>query len=900
MAATLASSALTVPKSQETTYTDQQLEILVNKLTTLRNDILAGSHPRLKLPAKVSDKGRPQSAVAQVTASFLPGLSNHTLKPVPPFGSPLPRPSPNSNHITSQDGSAVLPEPTAALSTTASSINPIFLEKSDALVKAEAQMKRERLEHALEDQAQQKKKMMRNKTHDEFAMPSFQIDDVLRRAHELVKPLCFRRDGHAIGNASSTDSFDENTFYSSQMNESTSTEGEIVEVPKRHPRPKLCRFFLNGKSCPYGENCQFSHDPSMKARIDGSSVQARDTNQGNGGEETNSRPNNTLYQPLPPNGNDGKTDQTAKEPNAQQQRIAQLEAELAAMKAQEGQDQPTAQLPKSQENPRHIATGPDEFGRDISLRDQNAQHSSEVDLSRQNAHSTREYSRHDRILTPPSSNNVRVVRSHITSPYAPQPARVSPLAVAKVSQVQQIQAEGNRTSRIPYAEVVSDGSPNVSAQPLNPKKRRRGRDFGEQNRNVAPRRETSPQIRIKEEPVSPPSFDQASLRPLPLQDAQRTLYMDARARPQERAVDQIRVIDRPDNGHEAARPGRRLHSRNSQHYISKDEPDLRRIVSERQLRAPISPSSRYVQYSEPQPRIIRASSQAHIPPPGQRNPVSHRVSMQPQPATHGRSPSPLERQVQSPPLGPLPVSMAPPPRRVVVDQYGNRFLEPEARQPSLAPVSRPSTQLHYDQYANRVPERYSSTAPRIETRYEQQPLRSQSVRYTYGENDATTHQAYRQPSPVSPTYVEYTRPVQVVEPRNEGSGGDNYDRQYQGPRVIYQQARPSSSYEQANGYRDGHYRVQTALPADDRYEQTSRMQSVQPQPQIVQVIERQPAVPQMSRQVSLRPDDGYSRQVSYAREPQYQYMPHGAQSGGYISNEQDDMLYDPLRPMQRM
>ena len=903
MAAVLASPALAISQANGITYTDYQLENLVHKLTNLRNDIVAGSHPRFKLPFAVGDKGRPQSAAAGVTASSLPGLSNHTLKPVPPYGSPLPPLPLDSVPSKLQNGYFVSSQHTAAPATTASGINPIFLEKSDALVKAEAQVKRERLEHALEDQAQQKKQLMRNKTHDEFAIPNFQVDDVLRSAHQLVKPTNIRRDGPVVGGGSSTDSFDENTFYSSQMNESTSTEGEVTEEPKRPLRPKLCRFYLNDRPCPYGDTCQFSHDPSMKARVDGSSLQTKGVNHSNIAEEASSRQNRSPQSSLK-KGKEGKDDHAGSEPTAQQQRIAQLEVELAAMKEKERQQSQQAQSFAHASGPRdksrHTAVGPDEFGRDISLRDQNAQQASEV--QHPDSRSARENSRH-RILTPPSANNVRVVRNHITSPYAPQPARVSPLAVAKVSQVQQSQADSNRTSRIPYAEVVSDGSPNVSAQPLNSRKRRRVQETGEQGRNVGPRREMSPQIRIKEEPISPAPFNQPPSRRSVVQEGSQPVYADARARPQERIIYAPRTTDRSGSVHEIENIGpqsRRIVSRNSHHYLANNEPDLRRVVSERQMRVPISPMPRYPQFSEPEPRIVSASSQAYISPTGQRPLIQDQASVQPQPRAHDRPPSPPERQMHSSPLGPPPMSMAPPPRRVMVDQYGNRFLEPEIRQESFAPFSRPPMHLEYDQYGNRIVERYTSVAPQSEPRYEHQPLRSQSVRRTFGDNESVPHQIRRPSSPASPIYVEYRRPVQVVEPRGEGSGGDSYRGQYPRTRIVYQEARPTSSYEQSSDQREGPYRVQSVRPMEDHYEQTSRVQSVQPQPRIIQLTERQAASPQVTRQVSLRPDDGYARPVNHGRGPHYQYAPQGGYSGEYVQTGPDERFYDVPRVAQRM
>ena len=102
-----------------------------------------------------------------------------------------------------------LPTPTPG----SSGIDPIFLQKSDVLVRAETQQARQRLEHALAQQVQQKK---RQRAFDQEALPDLDVTDVLRRAEELVKPLKIHEKGRADGTASSTDSFDEKTIYSSQ------------------------------------------------------------------------------------------------------------------------------------------------------------------------------------------------------------------------------------------------------------------------------------------------------------------------------------------------------------------------------------------------------------------------------------------------------------------------------------------------------------------------------------------------------------------------------------------------------------------------------------------------------------------------------------------------------------
>ena len=907
MAAALAPPVSAVAESNGgVANTEQQLADLVKKLTTLRNDIVAGSHPRLKLPARTGDQGRPLSAVGGVNASSLPGLSNGASRPVPPFGSALPQLPPTTTHPTSQNGHHAPSQHAAILSTTTSRINPIFLEKSDALVKAEAQVKRERLEHALEEQAQQKKNAMKHKTHDEFAMPDFSVDEVLKGAQELVQPVAFRREGPANGGASSSDSFDENTFYSSQMNESTSTEGEVIEEPKRHIRPKLCRFYLNDKPCPYGDSCQFSHDPAMRARVDGSGANAKDTDGMNFGEEASSRPNKSPLLPIPKKGREGKNDHSTAESTSQQQRIAQLEAELQAMKEKELQkaqhQQQNKQPARFQDTPRYTVIGPDEFGRDASLRDHNTPQINEI--QQEGPRANREYNKNDRNMTPPSANNVRVIRNHITSPYAPQPARVSPLAVAKVSQAHQNQTEGNRASRIPYAEVISDGSPNISAQPLNSRKRRRGRDSGDQNRNVMPRKDASPKIRIKEEPVSPPRVHQAQPRRVAEQDTARPLYVDPAPRPQERMIYHTRPSDRPDSVYEATPlgpPVRRVISRNGQRYLANDEPDLRRVVSERQMRIPISPAPRYAPYPDTEPRIVRASSQAHMSPTGQRPPIEYRASIQPQSATYGRTPSPPVRQMQSSPLGPSSSLMAPPSRRVMIDQYGNRFLEPEARRISVAPVTRPPMQPEYDQYGNRFAEqRYTSVVPQAEPRYEQQP-RVEVPHTTFVDEESAPHFVRRQTSPVSPQYTEYTRPIQVVERRDKPPSEYSYTGQHPSTRVIYRETRPDLPLEQSNEQREGTYRVQSVRPMEDRYEQIGRVQSVQPQPRIVQIAERQPMSPHLIRQASVRPSDGYPRPESYVGAPKYQYAPSEGQNGSYYQEVSEDGLYEaPRRIIQRM
>ena len=910
MAAAVASPAFADTKSHSSSNSEQQLTEFVRKLTALRNDVVAGSHPRLKLPAHIGDKGRPLSAVGGITASTLPGLSNGTIVPPSVVGSIKPQAPATTAYSTPPFAPKPASQHVLTLPPSTSGIDPIFLQKSDTLVKAEMQAKRDRLERSLEEQAQMKKVSLKHKTHDEFAMSEFSIDEVLKSARLLVPPFNFHRDGHAHGGATSPDSFDENTFYSSQMNESTSTEGEVIEEPKRLTRPQLCRFFRNDKACPYGATCQYSHDPALRAKVDGpgSGSHVREMDGASERGKLNVR-NNSPPRPVPNQGRDDKNDQSAiAEPTSQQQRIAQLEAELEAMKAKEAQKAQNHEQKTPSQNPQPNAVGPDEFGRDLSLRGGNTQQHN--GMQHQDHQTNREYGRHNRDVMPPSANDVRIVRNHITSPHAPQPSRVSPLAVAKISQLNQNQADSHRTSRIPYAEVISDGSPNVSMQPLSSKKRRRGRDADEQNRNVVRRNGTSPQIRIKDEPISPPPFHQATNRRVSGQDAARPVYVDVAHQPQDRIVHQIRDSDRAGSLYEQpslGNPVRRVVSRNGQHYLANDEPDLRRVVSERQMRAPVSPMMRHAPSPYTEPRVVRASSQVYASPTGQRPHIEYRASVQPQIASYPRSPSPVVRNI-SPVRRPSSI-MAPPPRRVLVDQYGNEFLEPEVRQVSMAPTQRGQMHLQYDESGNRVMEqRYTSVIPQAEPRYEQPRPRVEVVRNTFADDGRPSHFVDRHPSPASPTFLDYSRPVQVIHRRDYESGQDPYARQYPTTRVVYQDQRPEPIYEPVNAG-DGNHQVQNLRPVEDRYERISRVPSVQPR--VIQLTERQPLSPIVSRQAGARPGEDFARPESFARPENYarseshggpyRYASALAPDGGYYREVPHNATYEtPRRVIERM
>ena len=920
-----------IPNSNGHVFSDQELIVEYNKVIRLRDDIVANRIQPSKLPKQSFSSGISASTTGSLPATSSSQSPNgfhkpsqvNTATPMQAATSQV-RKLPSNPFQLKSSNIQKLPTPTSG----SSGIDPIFLQKSDVLVRAETQQARQRLEHALEQQVQQKK---RQRAFDQEALPDFDVTDVLRRAQELVKPLKIHEKGRADGTASSTDSFDENTFYSSQMNESTTTE-EADESPKWRPR-RICNFFKRGERCRYGDACTFSHDPAMKAGLDGDGSQAMDLDSLNADEQTSSRQDDKPAQRVPTNGSarqpppqEGPAAVPAAQSEAErmlQERVAQLEAELRNSRAaKEGPpNAPARQDVKephnSQEESAYSPPPPDEFGRDVGLREPERRRPTIQGPSSAYGQPAREYGRRNENPPSPLPNNVRVIRNHITSPVAPQPARVSPLAMAKVPQVSQIQGESRRPSRASNAGNLSAGqSPNAAGQPSSSKKRRRGLDSGEQMRNVVPRRDLgSPMVRIKDEPVSPPPFanGDSSLRHVDQRpEASRRLYVDTAGpqyRDQEQVFQQPRAVERSAYGHVIDDRGpltpvtRSVISRNGQRYYANEEQDLRRIVSARQVRAPMSSPPPYaVQYSAPQRRAMRAASQVYVSPTGQGVPQHHGASVQPQPAAYvneDRSPSPPLRRVPQSPNGRSPngrhsIAMAPPPRRIIVDQWGNRFMEapmPVERQVSVTPVMR----------GNEYDSRYEQVAPRSASVRQPQLVSVDEGQYIR--------------RAASPAFLEHPTPSrirQVVGPRGDVYEEEQYITRNEGPQVAeYLEHRPARRYEEFAAPQERIMRMQSVRPVERQHEmpreQITRVQSVRPQPRIVSLGERPEQRPQVVRQVNVRPENGSGRQMSFAMDdrPKYQYASQG-QERGYVEEIQDDSaVYEALgsggrRIIQRM
>ncbi|OCL04347.1 hypothetical protein AOQ84DRAFT_324567, partial [Glonium stellatum] len=197
--------------SEARRYTD-----FYERLFQLQDEVFAGKHPRIKLPDSILEQVAPRH-VQNISSSYRP-TANGTANGA---ASSLHTSSyPETPSYFYQPTVAFVPQPPNGQrpfsAKPSSSIDPVLLTKSDDLVKAELGLKRQRIERAIKDQVDK-----RGPTRDSdlalAAEARFDVDDLLAKALELVKPISGLQTS-ANRNSDGSDSFDENSYYSSQAN----------------------------------------------------------------------------------------------------------------------------------------------------------------------------------------------------------------------------------------------------------------------------------------------------------------------------------------------------------------------------------------------------------------------------------------------------------------------------------------------------------------------------------------------------------------------------------------------------------------------------------------------------------------------------------------------------------
>ena len=199
----------------------------LEKLLQIRDQVYASKHPRIHLPPKVLEQVAPRPAQYTPPSSrpAINGTPNGT--PNGAYSKTLPARPENPSQYYSSTNESVPPAQAPAqrpfsAKPTSSGIDPVLLTRSDHLIRAELQLRRQQIERALKDQND--KRSRANDPLAEDREPRVDVESILTKALELVKPLS----GLQITTANSerTESFDENSYYSSKANSWSSDEAD--------------------------------------------------------------------------------------------------------------------------------------------------------------------------------------------------------------------------------------------------------------------------------------------------------------------------------------------------------------------------------------------------------------------------------------------------------------------------------------------------------------------------------------------------------------------------------------------------------------------------------------------------------------------------------------------------
>ncbi|PWY89510.1 hypothetical protein BO94DRAFT_38554 [Aspergillus sclerotioniger CBS 115572] len=761
------------------------------KILRISDDIFSGTHPRLKVPQQFVRKPASRFPPAPTPAQVKPG---DQLKSPPETQPPPSAPSatrPASSQAPSAGGapsgttgpSRILPKP-------ASEIDPIFLTKSDDLVRAELQLQRQRVERVLREQLEQKRQESRQKAALQDAKPDFDVSDVLVKAFEMVNPS---PSIDAPGAGEPNDSFDENSFYSSRAPDSP----QHGEQQRQSPAPQSNSEELATEAP--AENYSDELQRLEALNRTGSDQDVQDTY--------------PVADHLVP---------------YDQRHPHHGEVDVAARKYPEP-TQPTDAFEEPEYSPPAPGVAPME-------RDDN--HGAQRGYPGGTKRRAPERPRHARRSLSPGSD-VRIVRNHITSPAAPQPSRVSPLAIAKVPSV----------SRPDYGPD-RHASPEAPVQPMTSRKRRR-LDERVRTRPSYTRAQAPHNVEesfIKEEPVSPPPFTDTLQAYRSRQPQERPVYIDI-ASPRYTPVLERREAPVRDPAYEYevydphGEPGiPRTVSRLSARRPIRDDQDLRRVASLHQARQPEF-AREYVDQASPQ--SIRAGSYAIVERQPERIRYYDELTAPPARRYIPAGGSPTSPRLHETYYEEEPATrvMAPPPRRIVVDEHGNQYYE-TLPAPRLQAMPPPSSRL-----------------PRSDVHDDRAPLRHASVRAASVLEDPYGGRRYVQDMP--PPQAAYRRVTDYARPAPS-------ERRPYGAALDEREPFPRSASVQVTEYgtRRPPYLEEAELPR----ERIVRMPSVRPptsryeDPQVIQRVE---SVRPGGRDVSVYMDDGTRQPREYIERPVY-------------------------------
>jgi hypothetical protein len=710
-------------------YQDARSEETYRKIIQIYNEAKSGIHPRLKMvigaglneSANASLQHNTSAQHAPNAFQFPPGLNNLAVSSSSPSQTaPQLQTTRNNTAATPQHRQpAVAPTP---------QFNPILLQKSDVLNKAELKLKEQRRQQASQEKLQadrlQELKNSRHRIegilHQELQakessknmedINQYNIAEAFAKAQLKVPPISGIKSPTPVPAVdASSESFDENSYYSSKAN-TWSTEHSDPQPDPNDPEPDVMSL------SDADDDLYEEYEPPAQIAVD--------THQAIGGAEFSQ-----TVTAIPGLGDDTERDDLDE----------QWEPEWDEEEEDDDYEPPA---PHAFEEPVHGSA------HSQPLAHQHNHH-------RPTAFDGRTQGREPQLANNTSGNGIRspisVAVNHIPTPIAPQPSRISPLAMGNSFRDHGSSVRYGQTSAQdsgPNAGGKGSGNnsrrPSPHTQKMKGKASRRAALATKRKRGATPeapvgRRKKakqkqqpppqpppqptpqtqpraqilmSPEPYIKPEPVSPTGLPRTAL------SARRTSYREvpdglmsspriARPRSAYYEYDQSpRGYRSADDLDRTAMPPPAAYRR-----PERDNQDLRRVASLQHARRPPSPG--YAPYVEPAPYevIERPYARASAYPEASVRPDGTRYARVPRSPSPPHAADPYAR-VRSPALMPPP-----PARPVIVDEYGTRYYaEPAPIDYRLAAPRRAEVDPRYERATTRAPIRMADP-------YEEDPYR---------------------------------------------------------------------------------------------------------------------------------------------------------------------------------
>ncbi|KAK9424316.1 hypothetical protein SUNI508_13727 [Seiridium unicorne] len=844
---------------------DELLEMQeYDRIVRFRDSILSGSHPRIKVPvpaaARVASSQRvtPQQNSATANSSSQKSQSGFASSNFHSFNANSQQPAVAMSAAAPSTAGSSKP-----LTSGTAQIDPLLLTKSEELIKAELQLQRQRLERTLREEIDTQRAA--NKSIEQAS--DFDLSDILAKALTLVQatapPLT---DADLGANASvSSDSFDDNTFYSSQH-----------DTPEPSPQPQA---HLAAGDFPMPDAASSQPRPNVRVATtththEPALVPSPFLSRAQGPQQfSNSQKAGTAASTSLQNGT------TLDTSNAHDLRYSPTyDIEPSSLRQRPGADETHAQVISSNGSGTTSRSG-DTGNADLERRaDYNSIQAPRLPLQG-----------HQYGFGEP------LVRAHDLSPYAPQPSHVSPLAIARQQPMPDPEISILQGAPAPIAALRQEqgnGTSPESSPQGDKSNKRRSKKKNKRKAVAEPRSAERPgSPYIKPEPRSPspltsPQFVRSQKRQRPLNRSQHELNYDDSRAPQPVQVIHDDPLPAP------PREYGRVYDPYPREVRYSVAPGGQRLehptYEERRVEEPVqfvrraqSPTFTH-QYAPGEARPMRSATYSLAEPVYREAPTYQRegrMSVRPV-IDRARSRSPVMADTHQPVMAPPR-----PPTRIFRDEYGREYLEPPRPPPSVSRYSvAPPARLADPQVIyEHAPARAATRMPGPDT------FERDGVLYRRASPVPTARRVVTQPEYGASDYRDYRQRDYSARPALAPPTTQEF--------VQYRsEVRPQPELVPEYGMR-----AATVRPTEQlRYEYPARVASVRPDAAIREYPasvhpepRREPAIP-VYREYSVRPLEAELPRREYSTRPVERYYDNRP-----VIREDEVQFIDQPRTVQR-